>query len=260
MSKPAAIPYFGDAYLADTRHLSLEEHGAYHLLILIAWRSPNCSLPDDDRRLAQMLGITAKKWEKLKPVVMAFWTRNEHGFEQKRLTKEFLFVTNSREQKVEAANARWSSKSRKTLEDADADASNPHMQTGCGSDAPPPPPPQEGTTPKGVVRGKRATQKVPLNQFWNPKPMSPNTKCAAIVTNWTEERYETEIARFKAHHGSRCTMMADWDAAWQTWVLNADKFDKQGGKDNDRGNTSRNAGAAERAFGPASTWSDQGTF
>jgi uncharacterized protein YdaU (DUF1376 family) len=65
------MPYFGDAYMADTRHLTLEEHGAYHLLLLIAWRSPNCALPDDDKRIAQMLGITAKKWAALKPTVMA---------------------------------------------------------------------------------------------------------------------------------------------------------------------------------------------
>jgi uncharacterized protein YdaU (DUF1376 family) len=99
------MPYFGDAYMADTRHLSLEEHGAYHLLLLIAWRSPNCALPDDDKRIAQMLGITAKKWATLKPTVMAFWTRTKHGFEQKRLSKERRWVDEKSRKNRDAAKA-----------------------------------------------------------------------------------------------------------------------------------------------------------
>jgi uncharacterized protein YdaU (DUF1376 family) len=107
MSQPAAMPYFGDAYMADTRHLTLEEHGAYHLLLLIAWRSPDCTLPDDDRRLAQMLGVTTKKWAVLKPVVMAFWMLTESGWEQKRLKKEYAYVQRKRSEQSERAQGRW---------------------------------------------------------------------------------------------------------------------------------------------------------
>ena len=35
-----ALPFFTDAYLGDTQHLTLEEHGAYQKLLYIAWRSP----------------------------------------------------------------------------------------------------------------------------------------------------------------------------------------------------------------------------
>ena len=79
-----SIPLFGDAYLADTRHLSLEEHGAYLQLMMIAWRSTDCALPDDDVRLARMLGISAGRWAKIKIAVMAFWTLSEKGWTQKR--------------------------------------------------------------------------------------------------------------------------------------------------------------------------------
>jgi uncharacterized protein YdaU (DUF1376 family) len=101
----SALPYFGDAYMADTRHLTLEEHGAYHLLLLIAWRSPNCALPDDDKRIAQMLGITAKKWASLKPTIMAFWTPTKNGWEQKRLTKERRWVDEKSRKNSIAAQA-----------------------------------------------------------------------------------------------------------------------------------------------------------
>lgn len=137
-----AIPYFGDAYMADTRHLTLEEHGAYHLLLLIAWRSPNCALPNDDRRIAQMLGITPKKWAGLKPVVLSFWMLTEHGWEQKRLTKERRWVEEKKAKNKEAAEARWGAKPQKNKEphnaNADASASANGQANGY---APPPLPP-----------------------------------------------------------------------------------------------------------------------
>jgi|GEM_PF-1985025 len=138
-STAPAIPLFGDAYLADTRHLSLEEHGAYLQLLMIAWRTPNCALPNDDARIARMLGVTAKKWGKLKPIVMAFWTLTDNGWEQKRLSKERRFVAKKSEQNRESANARWNAKSLENNDVDDADA----MRTQCGNDAPPPSPTEE---------------------------------------------------------------------------------------------------------------------
>jgi uncharacterized protein YdaU (DUF1376 family) len=139
MKKAPALPLFGDAYLADTRHLTLEEHGAYLQLLLIAWRSEGCRLPNDDKRLAQMLGITAKRWDKIKPTVMAFWELTEDGWEQGRLTKERQFVAKKSEQNAEAANARWSAKSLENKEPANANASP--MQ--CERNAPSPSPSKE---------------------------------------------------------------------------------------------------------------------
>lgn len=108
MSKAApAIPFFGDAYIADTRHLSLEEHGAYLQLLMIAWRADDCALPDDDKRLAQMLGISAARWGKLKGTVMAFWTVTEGRWIQKRLQKERKFVSEKRAVQAERAKAKW---------------------------------------------------------------------------------------------------------------------------------------------------------
>ena len=89
-SKLPFLPISGDAYRNDTHHLSLEEHGAYFLLLMQAWSRPACNLPDDDKYLSRVLGISVKKWADLKPVIMAFWTY--HGSSrtwlQKRLRKE----------------------------------------------------------------------------------------------------------------------------------------------------------------------------
>jgi uncharacterized protein YdaU (DUF1376 family) len=141
MSRAGAIPYFGDAYMADTRHLTLEEHGAYHLLLLIAWRSPNCALPDDDKRIAQMLGITGKKWASLRPSVISFWSLTENGWEQKRLTKERRWVEEKSRKNKSAAEARWEDKSLKDNEADDANAlPDGQPNADANGDAPPPPP------------------------------------------------------------------------------------------------------------------------
>lgn len=105
--KGAALPIFGDAYLADTHHLSLEEHGAYFMLLLIAWRSPGCALPNDDKRIARMLGIGPAKWAKLKPVVFAFWSLENGQWTQKRLSKERAYIDKKVESNRASAKARW---------------------------------------------------------------------------------------------------------------------------------------------------------
>ncbi len=140
MKSAPAIPLFGDAYLADTRHLTLEEHGAYLQLLMIAWRSPGCALPDDDKRLAMMLGITTKKWAGLKPTVMAFWALNGDGWQQKRLLKERRFVAEKSEQNRAAINARWEAN---RLKNKDADDTNVIPEP-YGNDTPPPSLEEEG--------------------------------------------------------------------------------------------------------------------
>lgn len=146
-----ALPYFGDAYMADTRHLSLEEHGAYHLLILIAWRSPNCCLPDDDRRIAQMLGVTARKWATLKPVVMSFWGLGKNGWEQKRLTKERRWVEEKSRKNKKSAEGRWNAKPLENNDTGDANAhANAHPNVDANGYAPLPPPKKKSSVDKST--------------------------------------------------------------------------------------------------------------
>ena len=59
------MPMYWDAYLADTTHLTTEEHGAYMLLLAAMWRR-NGWVPDDDKDNARILGLTPAKWRKIK--------------------------------------------------------------------------------------------------------------------------------------------------------------------------------------------------
>lgn len=83
-----ALPLWTDAFLADTGHLDGRESGAYLLLLIIAWRRPDCDLPDDDDKLARWARVDRRTWKRMKPVVMDFWTLNDGLWTQKRLTAE----------------------------------------------------------------------------------------------------------------------------------------------------------------------------
>lgn len=85
MAEFPALPLFTDAYLADTRHLSTEEHGAYLLLLMCAWRTRGCALKDDDRFLARIAGVSAHRWRRLKPVLREFFDISDGRWRQKKL-------------------------------------------------------------------------------------------------------------------------------------------------------------------------------
>jgi uncharacterized protein YdaU (DUF1376 family) len=91
------MPFATDAYLADTKHLTTEEHGAYVLLLITTWRNNGRPLPDDPMRLARIVGATEKRWaERLRPVIAKFFDLSEGTWRQKRLEKEWAFVANRR--------------------------------------------------------------------------------------------------------------------------------------------------------------------
>lgn len=135
--KPAAIPLFADAYLADTTHLTTEEHGAYLLLLMAAWRQDDCGLPDDDRKLARIAGMTPRKWASIKSTIMEFWTLENGRIYQSRLRKEHDFVCKKSEANRKAAASRWS---KQDAENKQSGAMRSHSDRNA-----PPPPPIEDT-------------------------------------------------------------------------------------------------------------------
>ena len=87
------LPLFTDAFLADTTHLNAQETGAYLMLLMIAWRSSECRLPDDDDRLARWARVDRRTWQRIKPTIMEFWTHDGGFWIQRRLSKEREIVS-----------------------------------------------------------------------------------------------------------------------------------------------------------------------
>lgn len=80
----AWMPMYWADYVADTRHLSRDEHGGYMLLIAHYWHTG--SLPDDDDRLARITLCQSQcEWQRLKLVLQPFF---DDGWRHKRIDAE----------------------------------------------------------------------------------------------------------------------------------------------------------------------------
>lgn len=66
------IRFFPSDYLADTTHLSCEEHGAYFLLLLNYWQTEK-PLNDRNNRLANVVHLPKEKWEVVKQTLVEFF-------------------------------------------------------------------------------------------------------------------------------------------------------------------------------------------
>lgn len=106
MAEFPALPFFTDAYLADTRHLTTIQHGAYFLMLVTAWRSADCSLPDDDVYLSRITGLDRRTWNSNKDALLAFWRKNDQQkWEQGRLKDERNYVEQKRNKNAAAGQA-----------------------------------------------------------------------------------------------------------------------------------------------------------
>lgn len=132
MADYPALPLWTDAYLADTRHLTTEQHGAYLLILMEMWRRPDCALPLDHAFLIRVTGVSSRKWPLVWRALSPLFQKGKTKFQQKRLTKERNFVEEKSNKNSRAARARW----LKSKEKPDANA----MPNACQTDAPTPTP------------------------------------------------------------------------------------------------------------------------
>ena len=107
MAEFPAMPWWTDAYLADTTHLTTLEHGAYMLLLAAMWRSGEARLPADDERLARIVKLGPKQWQRIRATIMEF-LKEENGYlVQRRLKDEWVAVKQRSQKATESANAKW---------------------------------------------------------------------------------------------------------------------------------------------------------
>jgi uncharacterized protein YdaU (DUF1376 family) len=123
MSKPDTwMPlYIGD-YLADTMHLTAQEHGAYLLLLMHYWRTG--PLPDDAKMLSGIARVDRKDWDRdVGPVLRRFFTSVGGFLHQKRIDAEREKAEQLSSKRASAAAARWSGKDKQARSNSNANAS-----------------------------------------------------------------------------------------------------------------------------------------
>lgn len=211
MTSPSAwMPvYLGD-YLGKTARLTTEQHGAYLLLLFDYWR--NGPPPMDDAVLAQITRLARPAWKKMRGTILAFFQERDGLLHHKRVDEELQKAEHNQERRTDkarkAANARWS---------ADAPSNAPSIPEAMPDGCPLPSPSKKKTKPKGL------SKETALPDGWKPEPFGDG-KCLAIVDGWSAEQLAMQVEKFTAHHRTRGNRWADWQSAWQTWVLNSVQF------------------------------------
>lgn len=115
------VPIFAKDWIVDTRHLTLEQRGAYMDILLFSWVSPDCSCPDDDKEIARILGCTVGRWKaKIRPSIEPFFEIENGKWIQKTLKK----VRKNVEKRVEISKQNGSKGGRPVSNDIN-DLENP---------------------------------------------------------------------------------------------------------------------------------------
>ena len=88
MGKMPMQQWYPDTHIADTANLTLEEQGAYRLLMDNMWIKGG-SIRNDDKEIARMLRISVKRWQKIR-LKLADYLIIELGIiSQKRIRKDY---------------------------------------------------------------------------------------------------------------------------------------------------------------------------
>ena len=125
MSQAPFWPVATDAIIADTTHLSVDQFGAYMLLMFAQWRQNGKPLPDNNDMLSRICRVTQTRWKKvLRPILEPFFEITDLGWSQKRVEKDFKIVIEKIQKNRERAARGGKAKARKYNETRVANARN----------------------------------------------------------------------------------------------------------------------------------------
>ncbi|POU74050.1 hypothetical protein C3387_20530 [Leclercia sp. LSNIH6] len=127
----AALPYmqlYIADYLADTMHLSTEEHGAYLLLMFNYWQTGR---PIPKNRLAKIARLSNDRWSAVEPSLKEFFNDNGSEWSQERIERDLEAVKTSLSQKSAAGKA--SAKARKAKKETEGQRNDNWCSTGVES-------------------------------------------------------------------------------------------------------------------------------
>lgn len=121
MSSVPYLPFYPADYLADTRHLTTEQHGAYLLLLMSAWNTGG-RLPNNDSKLARMAGVSLRRWRAIADDILEYWTEDGDEIVSERLVKEHQKATAKSELRSRAGKRGGKAKALKNKQSTLANA------------------------------------------------------------------------------------------------------------------------------------------
>tara|TARA_R110000787_G_scaffold60802_1_gene137887 strand:+ start:1044 stop:1859 length:816 start_codon:yes stop_codon:yes gene_type:complete len=170
-----AMPLWIDAYVADTAHLTYEEHGVYLKLLMTIWRSPGCRIPNDRKWIERHMMVTPEFYDQtVAPLIEEFCQTTGNYVSQKRLKKERDFVAGQREKQSARAKSRWNK---------DKVACRGNAAPHASGNAPTPTPIlKEDTLSTDVLNGADAPKRDPDFSFYDEGKKLLGPKSGGVLT------------------------------------------------------------------------------
>lgn len=221
----AALPYmqfYVADYLADTGHLTTEEHGAYLLLIFNYWQTGKPLRKD---RLSTVARLSNDRWILVEQALKEFFHDNGETWAHFRIEGDLVAVQESVDKASKAGKASAAARQRKKeLKDNARSTRVQQTLNECSTDVPTPAQPsdqsisdQSKAEPKqSSARGTR------LPADWQ---LTDELKAIAkqIRPEWPDNHVQRIADGFKdywlAKSGKDATK-ADWVATWRNWCRN----------------------------------------
>ena len=197
MSATPWMRFFPADYLADTRRLTTEQHGAYLLLLMDSWTSG--ALPDDDTVLARVAGLDAESWARTRPAIAGYFEIADGKWVNARIEQERehaqAYAQASSGRGKRAAAARWG---KKKAEESAEKPANPVDNSQKDAQAyaqalhgkcPPEPEPEPDKTPvvndDGALVDSSALAKQVASSFAEPAGLPEQSQRSAADTQRT---------------------------------------------------------------------------
>lgn len=202
------MPLYISDYLADTAHLSTAEHGAYMLLIMAYWAKGG--LPQDEEAIRRITRMTPRQWSHSCDLLRSLFLP---GWRHKRIDEEMAKAIEK--SKVNSANA------QRRHSERTANAQRTHTQPQSQSQieeererALPAADAAPAVSDPVVSKPKRTKSRSSYPDGWRPD-------FEYAIGEGVDARSVAAVAgKFENYHRSRGSLMADWPAAWRTWVAN----------------------------------------
>lgn len=190
-------------YLADTQHLTTEQHGAYLLLLMTMWRNAG-SLPNDEKKLARIARVSMKRWHIIAGDVMAFFDISDGRITQKRLSEELQKAVSKSEKRKTSGSLGGKAKSLKNNEQGLANASV-LLKHSSEPDI------------RNIKKDTNVSQKKGCRL---PDDFQPDF---SFATNegFSQDEAQKLFASFKDYWTAKTGKDAtkrDWQATWRNWV------------------------------------------
>jgi len=214
------FPFNVGDYAAHTGHLEPMEDLAYRRL-LDQYYLREGSLPADIQATAKLVRLRSMMAD-VESVLNEFFRLTDAGWEHKRCDEEIAKMQDKQAKARDAAelsvkSRRAAAERRLEQQQTDVERTLPEKQTDVQLPTPTPTPtptPVLNTTAKAVGASLRKAQ-TPLPDGFEPDSTGIEAAREKHVN------VQAELPKFKNYHMAKASLMADWQAAWRTWVGNA---------------------------------------